>query len=351
MSSYLRLTDEIYPKIFIQLHLDKSSRTFTMDIERLPDELSPEDSRFREIREEYGNDYDAMYDPTFAALMEDCVAKYPNAREITEEDNGILRNDCYNCDDMTVYEDWKAQNGLDFIRRHYYIIAEDEISCEALAFFIHQDVEWIPENINFFAYNGILYERIDKKREVIEKYIEIFGDSRLGKAEQQLLEHLNQREANYDEWMERRRRAVSRNAGFILKDDNGNSIPISQRRLTDVTNKLNELLYKSMQEDSFPDSKFTVSCDFDKDLTSEFHTFEGTIEEWQSAMEHMKVADPFEDESKMESEDAGEIFKKYTEEVNRLFDESYERLKEMNQKQREDQLLKLSEAYVSYIES
>lgn len=351
MSSYLRLTDENYPKIFVQLHLDKSSRTFTMDIGQLPEELPAEHPKYAEIQEEYGNDYDAMYDPMFAALMEDCVAKYPNAREITEDDNGILRNDCYNCDDMTIYEDWKAQNGLDFIRRHYYIIAEDETSCEALAFFIHQDVEWIPDNINFFAYDGMLYERIDKKRETIEKYIEIFGDSRLGKAEQQMLKHLNEREANYDEWISGRRRAVSHNAGFILEDDNGNSITISQRRLADVTNKLDELLYKSMQEGSFPDSKYTISCDFDEELTSEFYTFEGTPEEWRSAMDHMKVADPFEDESKMESEDAGEIFKKYTEEVNRLFGESYEQLKEINQKQRKDQLLKLSEAYIAYIES
>ena len=263
------------PRYALRLHLDKTTQTFTADVDQLPERMPPRDD---------GRAWDSSTED--AAIRDEYMAKRPYEREIGEDGADGLKNDIYITDDMREYIDFDVRAGF-LLMRNLYLVSEDAASCEMIVCVAETVGEEFPYSVNFVAYGEKLFERIYKNRKTIEAMIAFYENpdyDRLTNAERRMLAHFDARAANPGAWMADRRKRVAKPGAFFLRDEAGNVFPI-RKSLCAITDRLDELLEQAMQGKDkrlSPDSRFSISCDFDERLTEEVRLFEGSAEEWKA---------------------------------------------------------------------
>ena len=320
----------------MKMHLDKTTLTFTMETDRQPD--YPAACRGEAMLSSNAED---------AAVRDEYMAKQQYIREVGEDGADGLQNDIYLTDDMKEYMDIDVRAGF-LLMRNLYLVSEDEAACELIVCVLGTVEEDFPDRVNYVAYNGDLFERVDKTREMIEAQIEFYDNpdyDRLINSERRMLAHLEAREADPRAWMENRRKCAAKRGAFFLRDEAGNVFPI-RKGLSAVVNKLDELLKQVMigkDKNLSPNSRFTISCDFDESLAGTVRLFEGNAEDWK-AWEESAAAMEYTDE------DFRKLMEGRRDEIKaeRVFANYYDRFIRMNRHEREALTESLRKAYRNY---
>ena len=143
----------------MKLHLEKDAQTFTMGAERL------------------GN---ARNESESAAALDAYLAEHTVLREISGEETDGIANNLYIADNL-----WTPDIDVDLtvgflVPRRIFLVSEDDAGCELLVWMADGE-DWLPASVNYAAYGGKFFERVDTTEAMVYAMLEVYdhpGDDR-----------------------------------------------------------------------------------------------------------------------------------------------------------------------------
>lgn len=299
----------------MKMHLKKDTQIFTMDADT----------------HDSGDD---------DALLASYLAEHPVLREIGEEQTNKVWNNIYIVDNTLGSGEMDAEDTVAFLApRRLYLVSEDDDACELLLWL--PDVEpWWADAVNYAAYDGKFYERVDKTREMIDNmmfnHYDTDGDGRFH-VEMRMLHSLEHRAADPARWLARRK-AESRAELYLAEPGGRMLIFHSPEALEDGLENLLRAVMSRETETLAHDTNLVFSCNFSKTLKKplqkSLRVFEGSDAKWRK-WEKEAAAAEYTDEDFFKimegkrSEVEGEIlFEKYFDEFRTLNENKRQRFSE-----------------------
>ena len=308
----------------MKLHLKKDTQIFTMDVD--------------------------THDSGDDALLASYLEEHPVLREIGEEKTNKVLNNVYIVDDTWGSGELDAEDAVAFLSpRRLYLVSEDDDACELLLWL--PDVEpWWSDAVNYVAYNGKFYERVDKTREMIDNmmfnHYNTDGDGRFH-VEMSMLQSLEHRAANSARWLARRK-AESR-AELYLTEPGGRMLIFHSPEALEFG--LENLLHAVMSKETdilAHGTELVFSCNFSKTLKkplqNSLRVFEGSDAKWRK-WEKEAVAAEYTDE------DFFKIMEGNRDEVEgeKLFETYFEEFSTLNENKRQKFSEALYDLYHGYL--
>ncbi len=312
----------------MKLHLEKDAQTFTMDAERLANVQSESESD---------------------AALNAYLAEHPVLREISGEETDGITNNLYIADNLWT-PDIDAELAVGFlVPRRIFLVSKNGAGCELLAWMADGEV-WLPAAVNYVAYGGKFFERVDKTEPMVYAMLEVYdqpNDERYY-IERHTLQRMENRQSDMDIWRAARKKELR--AAFCLAEKNSGRklVFCSPDALKKSLDKMLQTVLSRETESLSHDTEFVLSCNFNQWLKGSLRVFEGDEEEWRQWEED--AAAP---ENEYTDEDFQKIFEGKREEVEgeNLYQKYLEEFRSVNLQKRQDLLGTLETAYDDYLTS
>ncbi len=245
----------------MKLHLEKDAQTFTMGAERLENARNESES---------------------AAALDAYLAEHTVLREISGEETDGIANNLYIADNL-----WTPAIDADLtvgflVPRRIFLVSEDDAGCELLAWMADGE-DWLPASVNYAAYCGKFFERVDTTEAMVYAMLEVYdhpGDDRYD-IERHTLQRLENRCKDVDIWRITRKKEL-RAEFFLTEKNTGRRLVFhSPAAMEKALEKMLKTVLSKETEALAHDTEFSLSCNFNKRLKGVLRVFEGSEEAWR----------------------------------------------------------------------